>query len=162
MTSTTIPGLSLVLILGMRHGLDPDHLAAIDGLTLRTQATNPRWAPWAGACFALGHGLVVLCLACAASLMPKFVKPSAAFFSAMEWIPIVLLFALGILNARALMQKNGYRPLGLRAGMLPGWVGKLSGPAAAFLVGMVFASVFDTALQAGLDATTRIKVLLGF
>jgi high-affinity nickel permease len=40
------------LALGMRHGRDPDHLAAIDGLTrLRPRATN-------GVYFALGHGLV--------------------------------------------------------------------------------------------------------
>lgn len=43
--------------LGMRHGTDPDHLAAIDGLTrIRPAATN-------GVLFALGHGLVVILLA---------------------------------------------------------------------------------------------------
>ena len=43
--------------LGMRHGTDPDHLAAIDGLTrIRPRATN-------GVFFALGHGLVVILLA---------------------------------------------------------------------------------------------------
>jgi high-affinity nickel-transport protein len=41
----------------MRHGADPDHLAAIDGLTrIRPRATN-------GVFFALGHGLVVVLLA---------------------------------------------------------------------------------------------------
>jgi high-affinity nickel-transport protein len=45
------------LALGMRHGTDPDHLAAIDGLTrIRPRATN-------GVYFALGHGLVVILLA---------------------------------------------------------------------------------------------------
>jgi nickel/cobalt transporter (NiCoT) family protein len=45
------------LALGMRHGTDPDHLAAIDGLTrIRPRATN-------GFYFALGHGLVVILLA---------------------------------------------------------------------------------------------------
>ena len=43
--------------LGMRHGTDPDHLAAIDGLTrIRPRAAN-------GVFFALGHGLVVILLA---------------------------------------------------------------------------------------------------
>ena len=43
--------------LGMRHGTDPDHLAAIDGLTrIRPRATN-------GAFFALGHGSIVILLA---------------------------------------------------------------------------------------------------
>ena len=45
------------LALEMRHGTDPDHLAAIDGLTrIRPRATN-------GVYFALGHGLVVISLA---------------------------------------------------------------------------------------------------
>ena len=45
------------LALGMRHGTDPDHLAAIDGMTrVRPRSTN-------GIFFALGHGLVVILLA---------------------------------------------------------------------------------------------------
>jgi nickel/cobalt transporter (NiCoT) family protein len=43
--------------LGMRHGTDPDHLSAIDGLTrIRPRNTN-------GVFFALGHGLAVIILA---------------------------------------------------------------------------------------------------
>ena len=53
MNSAVIVGLAL----GMRHGTDPDHLAAIDGLTrIRPRATN-------GILFALGHGTVVILLA---------------------------------------------------------------------------------------------------
>src|SRR5579864_1750483 len=45
------------LALGMRHGADADHLAAIDGLArIRPRATN-------GIYFALGHVLVVMLLA---------------------------------------------------------------------------------------------------
>lgn len=51
------PILILGLTLGMRHGTDPDHLAAIDGLTrIRPRRMN-------GVYFALGHGLVVILLA---------------------------------------------------------------------------------------------------
>lgn len=51
------PVLFIGFALGMRHGTDPDHLAAIDGLTrIRPRPTN-------GVFFALGHGLVVLLLA---------------------------------------------------------------------------------------------------
>lgn len=53
MDSAAIIGLAL----GMRHGTEPDHLAAIDGLTrIRPRATN-------GVFFALGHGLIVILLA---------------------------------------------------------------------------------------------------
>ena len=33
--SFDINGLVLMLVLGLRHGLDPDHIAVIDGMTLR-------------------------------------------------------------------------------------------------------------------------------
>jgi nickel/cobalt transporter (NiCoT) family protein len=53
MNSVAIIGVAL----GMRHGTDPDHLAAIDGLTrIRPRATN-------GVFFALGHALIVILLA---------------------------------------------------------------------------------------------------
>jgi len=53
MTAVTILGLAL----GMRHGTDPDHLAAIDGLTrIRPRSMN-------GVYFALGHGIIVILLA---------------------------------------------------------------------------------------------------
>lgn len=47
----------LGLALGMRHGADPDHLAAIDGLT----RVSPRRT--SGIYFALGHGVVVTLMA---------------------------------------------------------------------------------------------------
>jgi high-affinity nickel-transport protein len=49
--------LALVFALGLRHGLDADHLAAIDGFA--------RFRPsrWNGVLFAVGHGGVVTALA---------------------------------------------------------------------------------------------------
>jgi high-affinity nickel-transport protein len=53
MNSIAIMGVAL----GMRHGADPDHLTAIDGLTrIRPRASN-------GVYFALGHALVMIVLA---------------------------------------------------------------------------------------------------
>src|SRR5258706_16057654 len=49
--------LVLAFALGVRHGVDPDHLTAIDGLSrVRPRRTN-------GLYFAIGHGLVVTALA---------------------------------------------------------------------------------------------------
>src|SRR3981189_2270559 len=44
---------TLVFVLGLKHGLDPDHLVAIDG--------SPGWSRsrWCGLFFSLGHGVVV-------------------------------------------------------------------------------------------------------
>ena len=64
MTSTTS---SLGSLLGMRHALEPDHLAAVS--TLVTGERSSRKAAWLGACWGVGHtatlfvagtGLVVL------------------------------------------------------------------------------------------------------
>ncbi len=52
-----MPTLLLVLTLGMRHGIDADHLAAIDGFS------RLRPGRWNGVLFGLGHGLVVTALA---------------------------------------------------------------------------------------------------
>jgi high-affinity nickel-transport protein len=49
--------LSFIAALGLRYGLDPDHLAAIDGL-LRFHPSR-----WNGLFFALGHGVLVTALA---------------------------------------------------------------------------------------------------
>ncbi len=49
--------LALVFALGLRHGMDADHLAAIDGFS------RLRPSRWNGVLFGLGHGLVVTALA---------------------------------------------------------------------------------------------------
>lgn len=50
-------GLVLMFVLGLRHGLDPDHIACVDGLTWRAlNRAQHRHAPWIGTLFAIGHG----------------------------------------------------------------------------------------------------------
>jgi high-affinity nickel-transport protein len=49
--------LTLAVALGLRHGVDPDHLAAIDGLS------RLRPSRWNGVLFAAGHGALVTLLA---------------------------------------------------------------------------------------------------
>jgi high-affinity nickel-transport protein len=49
--------LTLAVALGLRHGVDPDHLAAIDALS------RLRPSRWNGVLFALGHGALVTLLA---------------------------------------------------------------------------------------------------
>jgi high-affinity nickel-transport protein len=49
-----------MFMLGLRHGFDPDHIAIIDGVSVRYAATKPLLAKWTGTLFAAGHGTVVL------------------------------------------------------------------------------------------------------
>ncbi|OEZ50728.1 high-affinity nickel-transport protein NixA [Janthinobacterium sp. MP5059B] len=141
-----LPALALIFLLGMRHGLEPDHLAAVDGLTLRSQAASPRWAPWMGALFALGHGVTVLAIVAVAALASAQFTPSPTVFGWLEWLPIVLLLLIAGMNARSLLA--GAQLAEVRGRLLPRWLQRASGPLAAILVGMLFALVFDTALQA--------------
>lgn len=141
-----LPALALIFLLGMRHGLEPDHLAAVDGLTLRSQAASPRWAPWMGALFALGHGVTVLAIVAVAALASAQFTPSPTVFGWLEWLPIALLLLIAGMNARSLLA--GAQLAEVRGRLLPRWLRGASGPLAAILVGMLFALVFDTALQA--------------
>src|SRR5258707_9460250 len=97
-----IAGLALmVFLLGLRHGMDPDHLATLDGLARHNAQTRPRLARWSGCFFSLGHGAIVTLIAgfVAATLhdgaAPQWLERLGA------WISIVFLLALGIVNVVA-------------------------------------------------------------
>jgi high-affinity nickel-transport protein len=75
--------ISVVAALGMRHGVDPDHLSIIDGLA--------RFHPsrWNGVLFAVGHGIIVTILAVGfGKLIAGYVEPYTV------WI----LLLLGVAN----------------------------------------------------------------
>jgi len=110
--------------LGMRHGTDPDHLTAIDGLSrIRPRATN-------GLLFAIGHGLVVTMLAVGAG---KLLADRVAFIG--PW----LLILIGFINLAKLPQKA---PSGVAEE-------KSTRPIVVqpFLLGMLLAAGFETASQ---------------
>lgn len=138
-----LPTIELALLLGLRHGLAPDHLAAIDGLTLRATA---RAAPWMGALFSLGHGVVMLALVAAAATAAALWLPPGPALRAMldltAWLPGVFLLALALLNARALLRAPSCQP-----GAPAPQAGR-AGIASAFAVGMLFALGAESALQA--------------
>src|SRR3989442_14691420 len=54
---------ALVFVLGLKHGLDPDHLIAIDGFTRSSRSR------WCGLFFSLGHGVVVTLIGVAVALV---------------------------------------------------------------------------------------------
>src|SRR5262249_11887653 len=55
---TTVTAWFLGLLLGMRHALEPDHLAAVS--TLVTEEDNPPPGLWLGAFWGVGHTLALL------------------------------------------------------------------------------------------------------
>lgn len=114
--------LLIAFALGVRHGTDPDHLTAIDGLSrIRPRATN-------GLYFALGHGLVVTMLAVG---IGQVVSDRVAFLG-----PWLLIF-IGVVNLVRLFRKPDHA------------LAKIKRPIVAqpFLLGILLAAGFETASQ---------------
>lgn len=153
----SLSGLGLMLALGLRHGLDPDHIAVIDGLTIRALDQRPGMAPWVGTLFSIGHGGVVTFIALGVGLISTRVAIPARLAEIAGWLPVVLLLCVGALNLQALLRRGDYHAVGWRTWLLPRGFRESSHPAAVVGVGMLFALMFDTATQAaawGYVATT--------
>lgn len=145
---------AVVFLLGLRHGFDADHLAAIDGLTrinARAGATRTRWC---GTLFSLGHGAVVMAVALAVgAASTRWVAPGWLDLSG-AWISIAFLLLLGTANLHAVLAARPGHAVPL-VGLKSRWLarGRLAGrPWLAAPVGTLFALSFDTVSQTALFA----------
>ena len=145
--------LLLALLLGMQHGLDPDHLTAIDGLTRYNLARGERRARWCGWWFSLGHGtLVTLATVGVATLASRLSLPDW-LDTASGWATVVVLAAIGAVTLWSL--RGGRAPTGPQGGPRSRLLGGLLStghPAAIFSVGALFALSFETLTQASVFA----------
>ena len=115
------PTLLIAFALGVRHGTDPDHLTAIDGLSrIRPRTSN-------GLLFALGHGAIVTLLAAGVG---HVLAGRVAFLG--PWILIVI----GSVNAWKVWRPSPL-PLVVQRPIV----------AQPFLLGMILAAGFETASQ---------------
>jgi high-affinity nickel-transport protein len=155
-----LPLIALAFVLGAKHGLDADHLVAIDGLTRFNAQERPGLARWCGVLFSMGHGAVVIAVALMVGaaadrwIVPDWLETTGA------WISIGFLTALGVMNLVAVLSAPAgavVRPIGLKAGWLSR-VMQTSSPATIFLVGALFALSFDTVSQAALFALTATQM----
>jgi nickel/cobalt transporter (NiCoT) family protein len=144
----SLSALGLVFLLGLRHGLDPDHIAVIDNMTFLAIDERPKLAAWTGTFFAIGHSLSVAVVALG-------VAWAAGQFNWPEWIGpavdvmiVALLLLVGTLNLRALLRPGNYTPVGWRQRLAPARLRASSHPVAVVMVGAIFGLVFDTATQA--------------
>jgi nickel/cobalt transporter (NiCoT) family protein len=153
----------LAVLLGVRHGLDADHLAAVDSLTRHNLVAAPQWARASGVLFSLGHGTVVMGVALAGAAVqtsaqaPDWLHGFGALASAL------ILLTLGLLNLQLAWRGAGHsgpdavRPVGLKSRLLGAAFGRLmraQHPVAVIAVGAVFALSFDTVSQALLFAAS--------
>ncbi|MEO6546789.1 MAG: hypothetical protein ABIN94_02270 [Ferruginibacter sp.] len=154
-----LSGVLLMVMLGLRHGFDPDHIAIIDGVSVRYASTNPLLAKWTGTLFAVGHGAVVTCIAVMISRYSHSWSFSPSVWNVLDWIPGLLLLLVGFLNLHMLLSKKIYRPKGWKMFFLPDKLKNSSHPLAIVLTGVLFAMVFDTNTQAAAWAYTATSQL---
>jgi len=137
-------GMALFFLLGLRHGIEPDHIAAIDGLTLRAHDHHERHAPWTGTLFALGHGLAIAVIAVGISLLAASFTLPKTLVQVVDWLPVVLLTLLGLWNLRALLAPGAYRPSSVRMKLIPAALRERTDLWSTVAIGLLFALVIDT------------------
>jgi len=139
----------MALGMGFRHGLDPDHLTAIDTI-LRFQASHKyRLTRWAGLYFSLGHGIVVVTISfLVAALNIHWDTPAGLVLFGGLFSGTFLLGMAG-LNGLALARSDSSKhfvPVGVRSRLILRFV-PLERPFFIFLLGILFAVSFDTVSQ---------------
>ena len=147
---------SVVFLLGLKHGLDADHLAAIDGLTRYNAGRSPRLSRWSGLLFSLGHGVVVTTVAIVVATVATEWKAPAWLENAGTWISIAFLTLLGVANLAAVARTprgEMVRPVGLRSRLFARLT-RAEHPVLIAAVGAAFALSFDTISQAVLFSVT--------
>lgn len=142
-----LPSIELAFVLGLRHGFAPDHLAAVDGLTMRARRAA---APWMGALFSIGHGAILLLTVGLAGLAASWLqpgKPALAILDLAEWLPGVFLLGLAAVNTLSLLRRSvADQPSAVAA--VPAAPRLALGPLSALGMGMLFALGVESALQA--------------
>jgi high-affinity nickel-transport protein len=143
--------LFLVFILGLRHGLDADHLACIDGLTRYNWRMRSPIARWIGMLFSLGHGMVVVGVAVIIGLVSEHFAFPRFFDSISTWVSIVSLFLIGTINTYNLLSSRSktehFQLRGFKGKLLPKIARETSNPIWIALTGAMYALAADTVSQ---------------
>ena len=150
---------ALVFMLGLRHGFDADHLAAIDGMTRLSARDRRSFARYCGALFSLGHGCVVVAIALGVASLHSRWQPPEWLDATGAWISIAFLLLIGIANLRAAIVAapgSVVALVGIR-GRLLAPVMQVRRPQGVAAVGALFALSFDTISQSALFAMTATQ-----
>ncbi len=151
---------AVVFLLGLKHGLDPDHLAAIDGLTRFNARSRPALSRWSGLLFSTGHGVVVTLVAIGVATVATDWRAPGWLDSVGTWVSIAFLTLLGIANlATVLRTPRGamVQPVGMRSRVFERLT-RAEHPVLIAAVGAAFAVSFDTLSQAVLFSITGSHV----
>jgi nickel/cobalt transporter (NiCoT) family protein len=133
-----------MIILGLRHGLDVDHISAIDSLIRLHNAS--KYSRWIGTGFSAGHMLAILAeMVFVIYTVGSFLKTDS--FSLMSgFLGAGALAVIGIVNIYS-MKKWGRTGPAILATKVQGKTGRLGPYGSALVTGIVFGLGFDTATQ---------------
>jgi nickel/cobalt transporter (NiCoT) family protein len=158
-----------VYALGLRHGADPDHLAAIDNMTRNSVDRAPRFSRFIGTLFAGGHTVMVLAIAVLVGYLgTRFAAQGATIETIGTWISIVVLLGIAALNLRQLAQGQNDRLFGIKSQLIPAALRNANSPWVAIPVGLLFGFGFETSSQIatysiafGVDAGVAGALVIG-
>jgi nickel/cobalt transporter (NiCoT) family protein len=162
-------GAFTVFALGLRHGADPDHLAAIDNMTRNSVQRRPVLSRFIGALFASGHTIMVLAIATLLGYLGgRFSSYSHVIENAGTGMSIAVLVFISALNLRQLAVGQTDRVAGAKARLIPAALRNASSPWVALPVGLLFGFGFETSSQVaayvvafGADAGVAGALLVG-
>jgi high-affinity nickel-transport protein len=164
---------SLAYTFGLRHGVDPDHIAAIDNVTRKLMQEGKR-PLYAGFFFALGHSTVVVIASVFVALSVAALQAKFAGFKEIGGVigtSVSALFLLGISLANIAILVSVYRVFaavkrgdrlieddlydllaqrGLLGRMLRSLFGIMTRSWHMYPLGLLFGLGFDTASEVGL------------
>ena len=140
-------GAFTVFVLGLRHGADPDHIAAIDNVTRNAYVKTPRLSRFVGTLFAGGHSLMVLAISVLVGLVgSRFAEHGALIERVGTWVSIVVLLLVAAMNVRTL-RAGGTRIAGAKTRLLPRRLREGTSALLAIPIGLLFGFGFETSSQ---------------
>ncbi len=162
-------GAFTVFALGLRHGADPDHLAAIDNMTRNSVRRRPLLSRFIGAIFAGGHSVMVLSIAALVGYVgARFTAHSQTIENIGTAISIAVLLVIAAFNIRQLRLGQTDRIAGAKTRLLPAVLRNATSPWVALPVGLLFGFGFETSSQVaayavafGVDAGVGGALLVG-
>lgn len=134
-----------VFILGLKHGLEPDHMAVVDSITFNIYQKDKPLSKMTGLFFSLGHGLTITLIAFFISYITISIHIPKTIISLGEILPLIILFILGSINLKNLLFSKNLESTKIK--ILPSKLKNSVKPLSIFFIGVIFALVFETITQ---------------
>ncbi|WP_025690194.1 HoxN/HupN/NixA family nickel/cobalt transporter [Paenibacillus zanthoxyli] len=153
---STISLILLVFVLGLRHGLDADHLAFIDGQTRYNWRVGSPITRWVGTLFSFGHGAVVTGIATILGMFAQNFRFPEYFDAFATWVSIISLFLIGTMNIyhllRSKFKNEEFQLKGIKGNLISKVSRGTTNPFLIILVGGIFALAAETISQTSIWA----------